>query len=100
MLGMFGKSVDECISEFYCQNKNIFFIMDFVGGVMIDFLLFYCWSIWLIKCICVFFDMFVKFSVSFIIRNKVVVVVIFLILVFLRLFIYLNELIGFWKDVF
>ncbi|KAK4654608.1 hypothetical protein QC762_408880 [Podospora pseudocomata] len=100
MLGMLGKSVDECISEFHRQNKNIPLTTDLAGGATIDFPLLYRRSTWPTKRTRAFFDTFAKFSVSSTTRNKAAVAATFPTPVSSRSSTHSNESTGFRKDVF
>jgi hypothetical protein len=64
MLGMFGKSVDDCINEFHRQNKSIPLADDASMVSSIDFPLLYRRSTWPTKRTSSFFDTFAKFTVT------------------------------------
>ncbi|KAH6640517.1 patatin-like phospholipase-domain-containing protein [Chaetomium tenue] len=64
MLGMFGKTVDDCINEFHRQNKSIPLADDASVVSSIDFPLLYRRSTWPTKRTSSFFDTFAKFTVT------------------------------------
>ena len=64
MLGMFGKSVDDCIAEFHRQNKAIPLADDVSVVPSIDFPILYRRSTWPTKRTRSFFDTFAKFTVT------------------------------------
>ncbi|KAG7286114.1 hypothetical protein NEMBOFW57_008417 [Staphylotrichum longicolle] len=64
MLGMFGKSVDECINEFHRQNKAIPLADDASVVSSIEFPLLYRRNTWPTKRTRSFFDTFAKFTVT------------------------------------
>ncbi|KAK4105202.1 hypothetical protein N658DRAFT_491647 [Parathielavia hyrcaniae] len=64
MLGMFGMSVDDCISEFHRQHKAIPLADDASVVSSIDFPLIYRRSTWPTKRTRSFFDTFAKFTVT------------------------------------
>ncbi|KAK3381359.1 patatin-like phospholipase-domain-containing protein [Podospora didyma] len=64
MLGVLGKSVDECIAEFRRQHKSIPLTNDLEAAVPIDFPLLHKRNTWPTKRTRSFFDTFAKFSVA------------------------------------
>lgn len=64
MLGMMGKSVDECIAEFLGQDKGIPLADDRLPSVAIDLPLLNRRSTWPTKRARSFFDTFAKFAVT------------------------------------
>jgi len=63
MLGMLGKSADECIAEFHQQNRSIP-LTNNLPGVTIDLPLLYRRSTWPTKRTRSFFDTFANFSAT------------------------------------
>ncbi len=64
MLGVFGKSVDDCIAEFHRQNEAIPLADDVSVVPSIDFPILYRRNTWPTKRTRSFFDTFAKFTVT------------------------------------